>query len=264
MEATCLPRRGALRPPPRPLSPAVLRQPPTPASSCWSLWCWWPLCLGVSQAAQGPSSSAGGRGLLGRVLPCLPPWLGPSSHLLAQEGGGLLEQAPLVGRGRGCPGHTLRSTQGVPQGLRPALTAYDPAAEPGSAQAVAVDPPAPQGPRTQDRDSASPPPGPCCGPPAQTLRIHSWADGVSTLPCLWPPQGQGCASRDDCPHSKDFHGRTAPTPSFWARPRGQLRVASKEGTLDPSVALGAACHLPVCGVPRGRGGKGPACQRRRR
>ena len=233
MEATCLPRRGALRPPPRPLSPAVLRQPPTPASSCWSLWCWWPLCFGISQAAQGPSSSAGGRGLLGRVLPCLPPWLGPSSHLLAQEGGGQLEQSPLAGRGRGCPSHMLRSTQGLPQGLRPALTAYDPAAEPGSAQAVAVDPPAPRGPRTQDRDSAGPPPGLCCGPPAQTLRIHSWADGVSTLPCLWPTQGQGCASRDARPHGRDFRGHTAPHAQLLGMAQGSAPCCLRGGYPGP-------------------------------
>lgn len=69
MEATCLPRRGALCPPPCAPSPAVLcRLLPPLGGSCLLIT---PMLvasrrghlylpLGLSPAAQGPSSSAGG------------------------------------------------------------------------------------------------------------------------------------------------------------------------------------------------------------
>ena len=120
-----------------------------------------------------------------------------------------------------------------------------PAAEPGSPQAAAVDPPDPR----------------ALGPKIRALQAHLQGLAVARQPrhsgsspgqTVAPPcpvsgqrQGQGCASRDACPRGRAFRGRTAPY------------------TQLPGTAQGSAPHHSQEEYPRPyrrlQGGLPPAC-----
>ena len=121
-----------------------------------------------------------------------------------------------------------------------------PAAEPGSPQAAAVDPPPhPRAPGPKIRALQGHLPGLAV---ARQPR-HSGSSPGQTVappcPVSGQRQGQGCASRDACPRGRAFRGRTAPY------------------TQLPGTAQGSAPHHSQEEYPRPyrrlRGGLPPAC-----